>query len=195
MHIFGKKESDEAFFTHVRLAVVIGITFALPVTLYQIALFTMPGLTSEEKRYIKFGFPAAFLLFFLGILFAYRVMVPMTYVFFTGFSDGRLVALISVGSYVSFVLGIVIPLGLVFQLPLLVVVLTGIGLLTPDYLKKNRKYSVLVIFILAAVLTPPDVISQTLMAGPLLFLYEISILLSFLVCLRKRRMEAFLDKT
>lgn len=180
----------EAFFTHLKLALVIGAGLSLPMALWQLAAFIFPGLSAAEKKYLCQGLPAAFILFLLGTAFAYRVMVPITYAFFLGFGGESLRPLISVGSYVSFVLSLVIPFGLVFQLPLLVMVLTGVGLITPKFLKFYRKYAVLAIFILAALLTPPDIISQALMAGPLLVLYEASIIISGAVYWRRRRTSA-----
>ncbi|MDW7649822.1 MAG: twin-arginine translocase subunit TatC [Bacillota bacterium] len=175
----------EAFFTHLRLAVTIGLVLAAPMVLSQAAAFIAPGLTDGEKKYLYIGLPAAMLLFVSGVFFAYKVMLPLTYAFFLGFGSDRLTAMISVGSYISFVLGLVIPFGVVFQLPLLVMILTGVGLVTPYFFKSNRKYAVLVIFILAALLTPPDLISQMLMAGPLLLLYEFSVFMAALVYRRR----------
>ena len=106
------------------------------------------------------------------------------------FGTESLEPLISIGSYVSFVLGIVIPFGIVFQLPLIVLLLTFVGILSPKVLSQYRKPIILVIFVISALLTPPDVISQTLMAGPMLLLYEFSILLSKMVFWKREKGNA-----
>jgi sec-independent protein translocase protein TatC len=180
----------EAFFTHLRLAVITGVFLAMPMILYQACAFVLPGLSRVERRYLYAGVPMALILFFLGALFAYRMIIPLTYTFFLGFGSDSLTALISVASYFSFVISLVLPFGLVFQLPLLMMILTGIGLVTPAFLKRNRKFAILTIFVLAALLTPPDIISQVFMAGPLLALYELSIVMSRVVYWRRRRAES-----
>lgn len=179
----------EAFHTHVRLAVLAGFMLALPMFLYQAAAFILPGLTREEATFLYIGVPASLLLLFAGVCFSYAVVLPVTYRFLIDFGTDRLAAMISVGSYISFALGVVIPFGVIFQLPLLVWVLTGIGLVTPEFFRQNRKYAFLCIFVISALLTPPDVVSQVLMAAPLLLLYEISIFVSKAVAWRRRKRE------
>lgn len=180
----------EAFFTRLRLAAAIGACLAAPMILFQLCAFILPALTREERRYIYIGLPAALLLFVVGVFFAYTVLLPLAYAFFLGFGSEQLTAQISVGSYLSFVFGLVFPFGLVFQLPLLVVVLTGIGVITPQFLSQNRKFAILATFVLAALLTPPDILSQLLMAGPLWLLFEVSVVLSRAIYWRKRRANA-----
>lgn len=177
----------EAFFVHLKIALVTGIVLAFPVIIYQILRFILPGLKNSEKKVLFLGLPFAMVLFIVGVVFAYKVILPLAYSFFMGFGTDSLEPLISIGSYVSFVLGIVLPFGIVFQLPLIVLLLTSIGILSPEVLARYRKPIVLVIFILSAFLTPPDVISQTLMAGPMLLLYEFSIILSKLVFWNKHK--------
>jgi sec-independent protein translocase protein TatC len=101
------------------------------------------------------------------------------------FGTEQLEPLISIGNYVSFVIGLILPFGVIFQLPLIVLLLTGVGILHPDVLVRNRKYIILLIFVLAAVLSPPDIVSQVLMALPMLLLYELSILLCRVVFRQK----------
>lgn len=175
----------EAFFVHLTVALVLGIILGLPIILYQLIRFLVPGLLPKEVRALFVGLPLSLALFALGVGFAYAAILPLAYRFFVGFGTEQLLPLISIGNYVSFVLGFIIPFGVVFQLPLIVLLLTGIGVLRPDTLAQYRKYIILVIFVLAALLTPPDIVSQTMMALPMLILYEFSILLSRVVFRKK----------
>jgi sec-independent protein translocase protein TatC len=152
--------------------------------------FVVPGLLAKERRILSVGLPLSLLLFVVGIVFAYQVILPLAYKFFLGFSSDSLEPMISIGNYVAFVFRLVLPFGLVFQLPLFVLILTSIGVLSPAFLVRSRKYMILVIVIVAAVLTPPDVISQTLMALPMLILYEVSIVLARLVVRKKQAQDA-----
>ena len=180
----------EAFFVHLEVALVVGIVLSSPVILYQVIQFVVPGLLERENRVLYLGLPLALVMFMVGVVFAYQVILPLAYRFFLGFGTESLAPMISIGNYVSFVLRLVLPFGLVFQLPLVVLILTGTGILTPNTLIRYRKYIILVIFIGAAVMTPPDVISQALMALPMLVLYEVSILLAKLVVRKKQAPQA-----
>lgn len=177
----------EAFFVHLKLAVLGGMVVASPVILYQVVRFILPALKEGEKTALYWGLPSVLLLFLAGVIFAYQLILPLAFSFFMGYGTESLEPLISLSSYVSFVLGLVIPFGLVFQLPLLVLLLTFLGILTPGTLRRYRKVTILIIFILSALLTPPDIISQILMAGPMVLLYEISVLLSHSVLWRKKK--------
>lgn len=118
------------------------------------------------------------LLFIFGSAFAAIVVVPSVLAFFLSFASDKVKPMLDLGNYVSFVFGIVIPFGLVFQLPLTMAALARVGVLAPASLAKHRRVAIVVIFIVAAVLTPPDVISQLMMAGPLLVLYELGVILA-----------------
>jgi len=120
--------------------------------------------------------PLSFVLFLLGAGFSYFVMLPFALGFLLGFGGPLMEPMLSVSPYVNFILLMVLPLGLIFQLPIVMVFLTRIGIVDPVHLARNRKYAVFAIFVIAAVLTPADVFSQLLMAGPLLVLYELSLL-------------------
>lgn len=179
----------EAFFVHLEVALVLGVVLSSPVVLYQVISFVTPGLLPREKRVLHLGLPLALIMFAVGIVFAYQVVLPLAYRFFLGFSSDSLEPMISIGNYVSFVLRLVLPFGLVFQLPLIAMVLAGTGILSPGTMVRYRKYILLVIFIVAAVMTPPDVVSQTFMALPMVLLYEVSILLAKLIARRKQAGE------
>ncbi len=178
----------EAFFVHLKVALIVGIIVSSPVILYHGIRFVVPGLLEKEKRILYVGLPLAVAMFAVGVVFAYKVIMPLAYAFFLGFGTESLSPMISIGSYVSFVLGLVLPFGVVFQLPLIVLILTSAGIISPETLVRYRKYFILAIVIVAAVLTPPDVISQALMALPMLILYEASILLAKLI-VRKRQVQ------
>jgi len=166
----------EAFFTYMKIAFLAGIMLASPVIIYQFWAFVGPGLYQKERRYFV---PIVLLsLFFFagGSLFCFFVVFPFAFKFFLSFATDVIQPLPSMNEYLSFASVTMLAFGLVFELPLVIVFLARLGLVTVDFLRKNRKYAILLIFIVAAILTPgPDVVSQVLMAIPLMFLYEISI--------------------
>ncbi len=170
----------EAFHTHLKVAFGLAVVFAFPVLVYQIGAFVWPALHRGERKHVIVFVPFAVALFVTGMAFAYLVLLPILFRFFLGFSSPTIQPFISVAAYVSFVLGLVLPSGLLFQMPILVLFLSRLGLVTPASLRRNRKLALLIIIVLAAFLTPPDIVSQLLMAGPLLGLYEISTLLAYL---------------
>lgn len=166
----------EAFITELKLCAIVSVMFSTPFLLYQLWSFIAPGLYAQERKYI-FGFVFfASLLFFGGASFAYFVVFPFGFKFFLAYASGDvLVATLSIDWYFSFVIKFLLAFGLVFELPVVVFFLAKIGLVTDKMLRKYRGIAVVAIFILAAILTPPDIISQTSMAIPLLILYELSI--------------------
>ena len=168
----------EMFFTYIKTAFVGGIVLSSPFIFHQLWLFIAPGLYQHEKRYLIPFVLSSSLLFVSGTLFAYFVVFPFGFKFFLGFANDYIQALPSVKQYFSFSIKLLLAFGLIFQLPVVVFFISKMGLLGPDTLKKNRKYALLLIFVIAAILTPPDVITQFMMAGPLLILYEISIWVS-----------------
>lgn len=169
----------DTFLTELKLAVLGGLVLALPLVVYQVVAFVLPALTPGERRLLYIGLPAAAGLFLGGCAFGWFVVVPITRAFFLRVAAGAgIQALITPGAYVSFVMNLCLPLGLAFELPLVVVVLAKVGLLPAHTLQRVRKYAFLAILILAAVLSPPDVISMTIFLVPLYGLYELSILLA-----------------
>ncbi len=166
----------EAFFTFLKAAFLSGIMVASPVIIYQFWMFTAPGLYQKEKRLLM---PIIFLssLFFIGgALFGYFIVFPWGFKFFLGFSTETIKAMPSMKEYLSFSSKLLLAFGLVFELPLVITFLAKLGLVSVQFLKKNRKYALLLFFAGAAILTPPDVVTQIMMALPLMVLYEISIL-------------------
>lgn len=176
----------EAFFAKIKLSFYGGIFIAMPVIIYQAWKFVNPGLIEIERRTFYWIVPFSCLLFFSGILFAFFAVLPVGMKFLLGYGTENVIPMLSVSSYISFVGIFLLAFGIIFQLPVVVLFLTKLGIVTPKWLSVNRKYAVLVIFILAGILTPgPDIFSQFLMAIPTLLLYEISILLSKLVSVKK----------
>ncbi len=166
----------EAFFTYMKVAFLAGIMLASPVIIYQFWAFVGPGLYKKERRYfVPIVLLSAF--FFVGgSLFCFFVVFPFAFKFFLSFATDVIQPLPSMKEYLSFASVTMLAFGLVFELPLVIVFLARLGIVTVDFLRKNRKYAILLIFLVAAILTPgPDVVSQVLMAFPLMFLYEISI--------------------
>lgn len=164
-----------AFFTYMKVALMLSILGTSPFSFYQIWAFIAPGLYKEEQRAVlPLAFFSAFF-FLAGAAFCYFAVFPVAFKFFMGFTSDMVKPMISVEEYLSFALKLVIAFGLVFEMPLFAYFLARLRLLTASAMKRHRKYAVLIIFIVAAILTPPDVFSQTMMAIPMLLLYEISI--------------------
>lgn len=179
---------SELFLTYIRIAFSVGIVISAPVILYQVWVFVRPGLKKTERLYLSLTLVMAVIFFTLGVLFSYFVIIPFTLQFFTKISRDNITPLFSIQSYISFCSSFFFTFGLTFQMPLVILLLTRLNLITPQLLKKARKYLILAIFTLAAVLTPPDVVSQILMALPLWLLLELSISLSSLIY-RKKDLE------
>lgn len=167
----------EAFFTYMKVSFLAGIILSSPVIIYQFWAFVGPGLYQKERRYFVPIVLLSVFFFVGGSLFCFFVVFPFAFKFFLSFATDIIQPLPSMNEYLSFASVTMLAFGLVFELPLIIVFLARLGLVTVDFLRKNRKYAILLIFIVAAILTPgPDVVSQVLMAFPLMFLYEISII-------------------
>ena len=171
-------ELTEPFFTYLRIGLYTSIFLSFPYLLGQIWLFVRPALYSKERKAIWPFILLSYPLFVGGGLFGYFVVIPFGYDFFLGFENKFTLPTLSMASYLSLTIHLLFAFGLVFELPTISFILTRMGIINSDWLRRNRKYSLVVIFIGAAILTPPDVFTQALMAGPLIILYEISILVS-----------------
>ena len=171
---------SEVFFTYMEIALYAGILFTLPVLLYEVWAFVAPALWPEERRAVLVILPTAIILFYVGLVFAYYLVIPAAVTFFMGFATQTLQPMFSLESYLSFILALTLPFGFIFELPLIVVFLAKIGLVTGDFLKGKRKILIVIAFIFAAVVSPTtDIFTQTMIAVPLIVLYEISL---FIVC-------------
>jgi len=168
----------EAFFTYMKVAFIAGLILASPFVLYQIWAFVAPGLYQKEKRYVvPFVFSGSFF-FALGVLFGYFVAIPIGFKFLLGYATDLIKPMPSMKEYLSFSIKFLLAFGIVFEFPVVLILLARIGVVDAKTMARQRKYAILLIFIFAAVMTPPDLISQVLMALPLIGLYELSILLS-----------------
>ncbi len=168
----------EPFFVRMFVAFVTGLFVTSPYIFYQIWAFISPGLYEEEKKGLL---PIALLsaIFFIGGgVFCYFIVFPYAFNFFLGFSSEQIQAMPRITDYLDFVIKLLLAFGLIFEMPLFSFFLSRMGLITAQMMRKARRYAVLCIFIVAAILTPPDVVSQLLMAMPMLLLYEISILVA-----------------
>lgn len=177
----------EGFFTRMHISFVAGVFVSSPVIFYQVWAFIAPGLYEEEKQDI---IPIAIMsaLFFLsGGAFCYFVVFPNAFAFFVSYATDSIVAMPKISDYLSLVLKLILAFGLVFEMPLFAFFLARLGIITAELMRKVRRYAILGIFIVAAILSPPDVVSQLLMACPMLILYEISILVAAAVGKRGKK--------
>lgn len=180
----------DTFQTSVSLALLFGFGLSLPWIGYQLWNFISPGLYRHEKKYASIFCAAVSLFFLAGAAFAYFVTLPAVIGFFYEYSIGMGVSPDwTISNYFSFIAVFLTCFGVVFELPVAVVVLTWLGLVTPEGLSRYRKHAIVGVFIVAAVFTPPDIVSQLMMGVPMVLLYEVSILVSRFVGLRKRDEE------
>jgi len=167
------------FMMHLYVSMVAGLIIAAPYIIFEMWRFIMPALHPNEKKHSKGAVAASSLLFISGVLFAYYLILPLTINFLGSYQISPDVPnQIQLNSYISTVVSVTIAVGIVFELPILIYFLTKVGVVTPSFLKKNRKYMFVIVLILSAIITPPDVFSQILVCIPLIGLYEISIKIS-----------------
>jgi len=168
----------EMFIAYIKVALIAGIILAMPIIFYELWMFLAPALYQREKRYVIPFVLFSTILFVVGSLFGYLIVFPYGFKFFISFATEEIQALPSVKQYFSFAIRLLLAFGLVFELPVVVFFMTKIGLITPDSMIRFRKFAILCSFILAAILTPPDVATQIMMALPIIILYEVSIIIS-----------------
>jgi sec-independent protein translocase protein TatC len=167
----------EAFFVIIKLSLLAGVMGAMPFILYQVWRYVGVALKKGERKYLIFFGPVSYILFLCGAYFAFRGVLPLAIRFLLSFSKDYISPMITLSAYI--------------ELPLVILALSKFGIVTPEMLKKGRKYTIVGIFIVAAILTPPDVVSQIMLAIPLLLLYEVGILICKAVTRkREREMEA-----
>jgi len=164
------------FTQHIYISLVAGLIIASPYVFYELWRFIKPALREEELRYSSIAITIVSILFIIGILFSYFLIVPLTINFLGNYQVSEMVKnQISLSSYISTVVGVILSVGIVFELPALAWMLSRLGIITDKWMRKYRKVMIVMIFIVAAIITPPDMFSQILVAVPLLILYEISI--------------------
>jgi sec-independent protein translocase protein TatC len=166
----------EAFFTFLKVSLLSGLMVGSPVIIYQFWMFVAPGLYDREKKLLVPIILLSSFFFIGGALFGYFVVFPWGFKFFLGFATETIRPMPSMKEYLAFSSKLLLAFGLVFELPLVLTFMARLGLVTVPFLKKNRKYAVLIFFAGAAIITPPDVVTQIMMALPLMLLYEISII-------------------
>jgi sec-independent protein translocase protein TatC len=182
--------------THIVVAMVAGLILAFPFVIREFWSFFKPALHTNEARHAEGAVLASSFLFFTGVLFGYFLLAPLSIHFLTSYQvSPDVVNQINIRSYIGTLTSICLATGLVFELPIIAFFLTKIGIITPAFMRKYRRHAIVVIFILAAIITPPDVFSQTLVAVPLLILYEVSIFISAGVIRAKEKKHAeFMNK-
>ncbi len=177
----------EAFFVIIKLSLLTGLMGAMPFIFYQLWKYIGVALKKNERKYLIYFGPLSYLLFLIGAAFAFKGVLPLGIKFLLSFSKQNITPLITLNAYVSFLGKMITAFGLMFELPVVILFLSKIGVVTPKTLKKGRKYAIVVIFVLAAFLTPPDVISQIMLAVPVLAMYEISIWICIVVTKKREK--------
>ena len=171
-------DPTEAFAVRIKISIILGIILSVPVLFYHLWQFIVPGLFEREIKMVVPVVIFSTLFFLIGASFCFFLVLPLGIKFLLGFGTEKLYPMIKIGSYISFVAYMTLAFGLVFELPIVSYFLGKVGLVTSKTLAKGRRYAVVAILIVAAALTPsPDVFSQVMLAGPLYFLYEVSILI------------------
>jgi sec-independent protein translocase protein TatC len=172
-------ELSGQFMTHLYISFIVSLIAAFPYFLWEVWSFIRPALKEKERRYSRGAVLASTVLFFMGVLFSYYLIVPLTINFFGGYQVSEAVAnSITLSSYVNSVITVTVACGVVFEMPILVFFLTKVGIVTPAFLKRNRKYSLIILLTISAIITPPDIASQIIVCLPLQLLYEFSIMVS-----------------
>jgi sec-independent protein translocase protein TatC len=177
----------EGMSTIMLVSFVGGVILAMPVIIYQGLMFVTPALTPGEKKWVYIIIPWVFLMFLGGVAFGYFMLAPWTIWFLENFTSSVALLYPSIGNYVSFLAKLLLLTGLVFEMPVVATFLARIGVLKPEWLTGKRSWAIILAFVMAAVITPPDPITQVLLAIPLILLYEISIFLVKIVYRRRQR--------
>ncbi|WP_312644664.1 twin-arginine translocase subunit TatC [Hydrogenoanaerobacterium sp.] len=172
---------SELFLIYMNISFLAAFVVCSPITIYQVWAFVEKGLYKREKIYVLFSLLFGLICFAGGVYFCYRMVLPVTLQFFTRIAISEVKAMISVKSYTSFVNVMLLSFGLVFEMPVIVFMLTKLEILKPKFLKQYKGVMIIIIFIVAAIVTPPDVISQLMLAIPMVILLYLSILISVVV--------------
>lgn len=170
-----------AFFVPIKVTMMVAFLIALPYVLYQAWAFVAPGLYSHEKKLALPLIVASVLLFFIGMGFAYFIVFPTVFVFINAFAPEGVAVMTDIDKYLSFVLSTFLAFGVTFEVPVIVIVLVRIGLVTVEKLKEIRPYMIVTAFVVGAIFTPPDVLSQFMLAVPMWLLYELGIVMAQMI--------------
>lgn len=184
----------EAFAAQAKLSLLAAVILVSPVIFFAVWWFVRPALSKKERRQALIYLGIAVLLFVTGVLFAYRFVFFLAVNFFVSAGSGVAMPMMTIGKYISFLFGFLVPFGVMFELPVVVVWLTKLGFIDADTLRKGRRFFIVGIFVAAAILTPPDVVSQIMLAVPLLGLFEVSVICAKVVERRSLSDKAPLEK-
>lgn len=179
----------EIVWIYITIAAVVGFVGTLPVLSMQLWLFIQPGLTKSERKASLSYIPFIFILFIAGLVFGYLMFTQLILPFLISLNDEMFIEIFTVEKYFGFMFKLILPFALIFELPIVAMFLTSLGMITPDLLKKSRKFAYLGLLIVGALVTPPDIFLQLVVAVPLFILYEISVSLASIVYKRKMRKE------
>ncbi|WP_010531344.1 twin-arginine translocase subunit TatC [Lentibacillus jeotgali] len=171
----------EIIWVYFSMAGIVAITGILPILAYQIWAFIKPGLAPNERRVSLAYIPFIFLLFMAGLVFGYLIFIKFLFPFLLSLNDGMFDVMLTVDRYFKFLFRTVVPFAILFELPIIAMFLTSLGIITPAFMRRTRKYAYFILIVLSAMLTPPDLVLPLLIAIPLIILYEISIHLSGMV--------------
>ncbi|OZU90165.1 twin-arginine translocase subunit TatC [Virgibacillus indicus] len=177
----------EIIWLHFTMAGLVAIAATIPILAFQVWSFIKPGLTPNERKASLAYIPAIFLLFLGGMVFGYFMFVKLIMPFLLSLNNGMFNEMFTVDKYFKFLLRITFPFALLFEIPMIAMFLTSLGILTPDFMRRTRKYAYLILIIIGTIVTPPDFILQIVVAIPLIILYEISIYLAAIVYRKKLR--------
>lgn len=180
---------------YLTIAAVVAVICTLPIIMLQLWLFISPGLRSNEKKATLAYIPAIFLLCVAGLVFGYFLFIKLILPFLLSLNNDMFDEMFTVSKYFKFLFRVTIPFAILFEIPIIAMFLTSLGIMTPDFMKKTRKYAYLILLIIGAVVTPPDIFLQLVVAVPLFIIYEISIYLSKIVYRKKlRKHQEFMEE-
>ena len=182
-------EVASPFLTPIKLAFFVALFLAMPVILYQLWAFVAPGLYRHEKRLAVPILFSAMVLFYVGCAFAYFLVLPAVFAFMTSVAPAGVAVMPDIGRYLDFVLVLFLAFGLCFEVPVVLIILVALGVVTPAQLAKSRSYAIVGAFVVAAILTPPDVFSQMMLAIPMIVLYELGIFAARIISRRPASAE------
>tara|TARA_Y100000385_G_scaffold285107_1_gene344406 strand:+ start:378 stop:1229 length:852 start_codon:yes stop_codon:yes gene_type:complete len=185
------RDMGEQFFTHIKISIWLGFILAFPYVFWEFWRFIKPGLYNHEQKAARGIVTACSFLFMSGVLFGYYVISPFAITFLTGYQvSPDIISSPTLASYINYMTMLTIPTGIIFELPIVVYFLAKIGLISSDFMKKYRRHAFVIVFILAAIITPPDVLTQILIGIPIYVLYEFSIQLAKRIEKNKAKEEA-----
>lgn len=172
---------SELLLVYIQISFIASFILCSPITLYEIWAFLEKGLYKREKIYVLVSLFFGLIFFAVGVLFCYKMVLPLTLQFFVRIAIDEVSAMISVKSYANFINIMLVSFGVVFEMPVIIFLLTKLNIMKPEFLKKNRGVIIVAIFVFAAIITPPDIISQTMLAIPMILLLQLSIFISVIV--------------